>query len=94
MRVVPESVPASGVAGAVLTRVAWRKERVMYASVARMIDKQEEPQNSGDSVLEGGAAHYEFYMYCLLRCLLTRTAVDNSKISDIAYSSRRKTCSA
>ena len=39
MREVPESVPASGVAGAVLTRVAWKERREMYASRASIVAK-------------------------------------------------------
>ena len=51
-----ESVPAPGVAGAILTNVAFRNRREIYASVPRIV------AISGGSVLKKEVVHLDLYV--------------------------------
>ena len=65
MREVPEPVPAPGVAGAILTRAAFKSSREMYASAPRMVA-------TNDCICAGKGRGASLSVHVSLFCILNR----------------------
>ena len=87
IREVLESVPAPGVAGAILTRIAFRRRRGRYAIVLRIVAINDY------SVLREQEVNLTSVGICITptTSFLARTAVTRNVLSDVAYCSRMET---